>query len=165
MENTNRDYEIGKAGEHLVCADLIMKGYKAFMVEHACHYDIILEHEGKLLKIQVKATRGPKAKEEKEKTDSYLFHTMVMGKGSKKRYTKEQIDIIAVVALDKNEIAYVPVEEGKYNMSFKIEKSDCIKAKGSRYFKDYPLERCLNKFKTVNQLAKELKEMEEKLIK
>lgn len=59
------------------------------MVEHACHYDIILEHKGRLLKIQVKASRQPKIRAG-GKTSSYLFQTMRMGKGERKDIQKNK---------------------------------------------------------------------------
>ena len=33
--------QIGKAGEYLVCADLILKGYIAFLSEQGLPYDVI----------------------------------------------------------------------------------------------------------------------------
>lgn len=54
------DMQAGKAGEYLVCADLILKGFVAYPSEQGLPYDVVLDCGGKLLKVQVKATRTHK---------------------------------------------------------------------------------------------------------
>src|SRR5574343_558670 len=54
------DFQIGKAGEYLVCADLILKGHIAYPSEQGLPYDVVLDANGRLLKVQVKTTRTHK---------------------------------------------------------------------------------------------------------
>jgi len=35
------DMQVGKAGEYLVCADLISKGYVAYLSEQGLPYDVV----------------------------------------------------------------------------------------------------------------------------
>lgn len=144
---SNRDYDIGKAGEYIVCADLILKGFRVFPVEHAMKYDLIMEYKNRLLKIQVKSTRGPRKKLKNQKTNSYIFHTRVYGKKGGRLYNSKEIDIIAMVALDSKKIAYILVDEAKNNMTFRTEKTLYGANKKQNYFKNYPIERCLNGIK------------------
>ena len=41
--NNNNDLMIGVAGEHLVCFDLITKGFTCFMTEQGLPYDIVAD--------------------------------------------------------------------------------------------------------------------------
>ena len=59
-EMTSDDLELGKAAEHLVCADLIMQGYRAFLSDQGLPYDILVDVQGVFVRVQVKATRKPK---------------------------------------------------------------------------------------------------------
>ena len=52
----SKELQIGKAGEYLVCADLILKGFVAYPSEQGLPYDVVLDIDGKLYKVQVKTT-------------------------------------------------------------------------------------------------------------
>lgn len=52
------DLQTGKAGEYLVCADLILNGFVAYPSEQGLPYDVVMDFNGRLLKVQVKSTRG-----------------------------------------------------------------------------------------------------------
>ena len=60
MLRLSDDLQVGKAGEYLVCFDLIMKGFVAYPSEQGLPYDLVLDTGSKMLKIQVKTTREPK---------------------------------------------------------------------------------------------------------
>ena len=60
MIRDSKQLQIGKAGEYLVCADLIMKGFIAFPSEQGLPYDVLLDTGEKLLKVQVKTTEKPR---------------------------------------------------------------------------------------------------------
>ena len=56
----SRELNIGRAGEYLVLADLLLKGYQTFDSGQGVDYDIVLENKNrKLIKIQVKTTTKP----------------------------------------------------------------------------------------------------------
>jgi len=125
MENIT-DLQIGKAGEYLVCADLILQGFIAFPSEQGLPFDVVLNDNGRLLKIQVKTTRQAKHNPQR-KTDipAYIFHIGIngCGKNGKKRrnkYDQSQVDLFALVALDSKRIAYLPYFNTQTTMNFRV---------------------------------------------
>jgi hypothetical protein len=124
--NKINDLQIGKAGEYLVCADLILQGYIAFPSEQGLPFDVVLNNNGKLFKVQVKTTRQPKhIAQRKSDIPAYIFHIGINGSGknNKKRRTKyesNQVDIFALVALDSKRIAYLPYFNTQTTMNFRV---------------------------------------------
>ena len=116
------DLQIGKAGEYLVCADLILNGYVAYPSEQGLPYDVVMDYKGRLLKIQVKTTRGHrKLAQRKNGFSAYQFNIGRNGKnGSKKIYQCDSVDIFALVALDTKEIAYLPYFNTQSTMNFRV---------------------------------------------
>lgn len=117
------DLQIGKAGEYLVCADLILKGLIAFPSEQGLPFDVVIEYKNKLLKVQVKTTRGAKhIAQRKTKIPAYTFHIGTNGKmNRRKNYSSEQVDIFALVALDAKAIAYIQHIKVKSTMNFRVD--------------------------------------------
>lgn len=112
--NNISDLAAGTAGEHLVCADLLMLGYTAFLANQNCPYDVALDVGGRLVRLQVKSTRKERAIPQRvTHTDAYLFHIRRCGKGGMRTYDKSDFDIMALVALDIRKIAYIPLSEAK----------------------------------------------------
>lgn len=121
------DLQIGKAGEYLVCADLIMKGYIAFPSEQGLPYDVVLALGNKLVKVQVKTTRKPQAVPQRVKrTEKYCFHIRRCGKGGRQCYNVNDVDIFAIVALDTKAIGYIKASEVKQTMFFLPENGEVI---------------------------------------
>ena len=121
MKNIS-DLQIGKSGEYLVCADLILNGFIAYPSEQGLPYDVVMDVDGILYKVQVKTTRGAKHVPQR-KTDipAYIFHIGNHGKRNKtKLYSKNQVDIFALVALDSKRIAYLPFFNHKTSMNFRV---------------------------------------------
>jgi len=87
----------GKAGELLVCADLMIKGYVVSIVEGDLPFDILLLLNGKIYKIQVKASeaKGPLS-------TGYL---------KKLEYSKTDVDIFALAFLPSKTIGYFSYDE------------------------------------------------------
>jgi hypothetical protein len=125
MKNIS-DLQIGKAGEYLVCADLILKGFIAFPSEQGLPFDVVLNNNGQLLKVQVKTTRAAKhISQRKSDIPAYIFHIGINGSGArnKKRrikYDKNQVDLFALVVLDSNRIAYLPYFNAQTTMNFRV---------------------------------------------
>jgi len=118
-----QDLQIGIAGEHLVCADLITKGYNAFLSDQGLPYDVVADIKGKLCKIQVKTTSKPRAiPQRKTHTPAYLFWIKRKGKGGNRIYKETDYDFMALVALDKKIIGYVPFNNVKGTMHLNEEK-------------------------------------------
>jgi len=116
------DLQIGKAGEYLVCADLILSGHIAFPSEQGLPFDVVFEYSGRLLKVQVKTTRGAKhIPQRKTDVPAYIFHIGNNGKmNRRKKYESSQVDIFALVALDTKQIAYLPHFDTQTTMNFRV---------------------------------------------
>lgn len=113
------DMQLGKAGEYLVCFDLIKQGYIAYPSEQGLPYDVILDVGNNLYKIQVKTTREPyKIPQRKNITKKYLFHVNRCGKKAKFGYSQNDVDIFALVGIDKMIIGYLPADIVKKTMFF-----------------------------------------------
>lgn len=145
------DMQVGKAGEYLVCADLIMKGFIAYPSEQGLPYDIVLDAGGKLLKVQVKTTRTHKQTPQRvNNINTYAFNVKRRGKKNQSIHTANSCDIFALVALDEKQIGYMPNTEIKQTMFFRVEsmrgsyrdENINIPVRG-RYLSDLTLESCL----------------------
>lgn len=111
------DLALGVAGEHLVCADLLLQGYNAFRTDQNCPYDVALEVGGRLVRVQVKTTRKERPVPQRANhTPAYLFHIRRCGKEGKRRYGDNDFDVMALVAIDIGKIAYVKLSEARQTM-------------------------------------------------
>jgi len=105
------DLEIGKAAEHLVVADLILSGYRAYLTEQGLPYDVVIDHERTLYRVQVKASREPKKIPQRGAVGTgYLYNVRRAGKGGRRRYADDEFDIVALVAMDIRIVAYLPFQ-------------------------------------------------------
>ena len=121
--NIQNDLQIGVAGEHLVCADLIIRGHNAYLSDQGLPYDVVADIGGKLYKIQVKTTSKYRAvPQRKNHTPAYLFWIKRKGKGGNKVYSEKDYDFMALVALDKKIIGYVQFNNIKGTMHLNEEK-------------------------------------------
>ena len=131
---------IGTAGEHIVCADLLMNGHRAFLANQACPYDVAVEVEGRMVRIQVKATRQQRSIPQREThIASYLFHVRRCGKGGKRLYQVNDFDMLALVALDINRIAYMPPSQFKTTIHMRPPGTPT-----GKQFDDYKFDRAMN---------------------
>jgi hypothetical protein len=106
--------EVGKAAEHLVCADLILAGYRAFLSDQGLPYDVVVDAGRRLVRIQVKSTIKPKNANTAGRSPNwvYHFHARRRGKGAKgERLSEAHCDLLAFVALDIRTVAYLPVRD------------------------------------------------------
>jgi len=114
------DLQCGKAGEYMVCADLILAGHIAFPSEQGLPFDIVAEVGGVLVRIQVKTTRTVRSVPQRKKyCPGYIFNIKRRGKGGKKTYKNRDVDIFALVALDNREIGYLAADDVKRTMIFR----------------------------------------------
>tara|TARA_Y100001963_G_scaffold130328_1_gene186495 strand:+ start:374 stop:778 length:405 start_codon:yes stop_codon:yes gene_type:complete len=104
MKSQRQNKYNGTASEHLVCADLWIQGYKAYMV-HGDIFDVVLKAENQLYKIQVKSSTNPKYN-----TNSLTFN-LSRGCKSKDLYRKRDIDVWAFVDLMYKKVCYIDVQE------------------------------------------------------
>lgn len=141
------DLAAGSAGEHLVCADLLLAGYVAFLADQNCPYDVALDIGGKLVRIQVKTTRMARAiPQRKGHFPAYLWHVRRAGKGGRRVYGVGEFDLLALVALDSRRIAYLPPSEQKQTVHIRTHDDPASPAHGGKSgktFSQYPFERAL----------------------
>jgi hypothetical protein len=104
----SKELQMGKAGEHLVCADLIYQGFSAFLADQGLPYDVVVDVCGSLKRIQVRTT-SKLISYEKAK-DVYRFGTRC-GKRGIRAVLPSDYDYFAFVALPEKKIAYFSKEE------------------------------------------------------
>lgn len=102
--NLSRELQIGKAGEHIACADLILQGFNAFLTDQGLPYDLIVQTPRGISRVQVKATL--KTVTYGRSNEVYRFG-LRRGKGSYDRIADVEVDYFAFVALDLKMVAYL----------------------------------------------------------
>lgn len=110
------DLAAGTAAEHMVCADLLLGGWRAFLTDQNCPYDVAVDVDGRLVRVQVKATRSPRRipwRANSNDIAAYMWHVRRAGKGGARVYDSGDFDLLALVALDIRQIAYLPPEHAK----------------------------------------------------
>lgn len=116
------EMQLGKAGEYLVCADLITKGFVAFPSEQGLGYDVVLDINGKLLRVQVKTTERPRIVPQRDKPiPCYMFNIKRMGKFNGGRVDERAVDLFALVALDSKTIGYLKNKDLRTSMNFRVD--------------------------------------------
>lgn len=96
------------AGEHLVCADLLMQGFRAIMASQMCPYDVAVDIDGRLARLQVKTTRVPR----RLVGGNAAYQWSVTRAGRRREaYTVEHCELVALVALDIRRVAYFDVAD------------------------------------------------------
>lgn len=104
--------ELGKAAEHIVCADLIMQGLRAYLSDQGLPYDIVIDMNGRLIRVQVKAACYPKNVNAsgRAKRIAYTFAVRKRGKNGARNLSNQDCDLLALVGLDIGKVAYFPIE-------------------------------------------------------
>lgn len=134
------DLVAGIAAEHLVCADLLLAGWRAFLADQYCPYDLAVEVENRLIRIQVKATRNARPTPQRSTyVPAYMWHVRRAGKGGARVYGQDEFDLLALVALDIRRIAYLPPSRKLQTVHIRPPGTD-----GSRQFDDFPFERAIS---------------------
>lgn len=135
------DLAVGTAAEHLVCYELLMMGYRAFLTDQNCPYDVAVDCGG-LIRIQVKATRKQRTIPNNIHVPAYMWYVRKVGKHRVKVYGKDDFDILALVALDIGRIAYLSPSEQKLTIHIRPPG-----AKGGKQFDDYPFLSAIEKLR------------------
>ena len=152
MIRDSKQLQIGKAGEYLVCADLIMKGFIAFPSEQGLPYDVLLDTGKKLLKVQVKTTEKARLVQQRNNpTPAYIFSIKRAGSNGKTRYEEKEIDLFALVCLDTMQIGYLTNNEMPTTINIRVDE-----LKGS-----YRDEKGIQDFEKIKELNKTIKNQSE----
>lgn len=133
------DLAAGTAAEHLVCADLLMLGFNAFLADQNCAYDVAVDINGRLVRVQVKATRQQRSIPQREShIPAYMWHVRRAGKGGRRVYGSDEFDLLALVALDIRRIAYLSPSAHRQTVHIRPPGSH-----GGRQFDDFPFRSAL----------------------
>lgn len=119
----SNELQIGKAGEYLVCADLILKGFVAFPSEQGLPYDVLCDNGSKLLRIQVKTTIAPRVVPQRAKDSyAYIFNIKRHGKKNQFMYDTDEVDIFALVCLDTKAVGYLHNAEMPSTLNLRVDR-------------------------------------------
>ena len=133
------DLAAGTAAEHLVCADLLLAGWRAFLSDQNCPYDVAVDVAGRLVRIQVKATRRQRLTPQRvADVPAYMWHVRRAGKGGLRVYNAADFDLLALVALDIRRIAYLPPSHTKQTVHIRPPG-----APGGKHFDNYPFRKAI----------------------
>lgn len=143
--------DLGKAGEHLVCADLLSRGYQAFLSDQGMPYDVIADNGGKLIRIQVKTSAYPKNANASGRAPNLVYNYAIRRRGKDGKsdpLSRKHCDVVALVALAHRVVAYFSVEEIGQTMAifppgWKFYGK--FKRSRDRTIENYPPERVLGK--------------------
>lgn len=121
---TSNALQIGKAGEYIVCADLIMKGLIAFPSEQGLPYDVLIDTGKKLLRCQVKTTEKPRVVPQRNKeTTAYIFNVKRHGNSNNLRtYSLNEVDVFALVDLETKGVAYLKNEDMPTTLNLRVDR-------------------------------------------
>ena len=144
----SKDLEIGLAGEYIACADLLIKGLTAYPTEQGLPYDLVIDNGKRLLKCQVKTTSKPRIIPQRNtETKAYIFNIKRHGKNNKTRYTKNDVDVFALVELETRSVVYLKNKDMPDTINIRIDR-----LKGSYYdeigIEDY--NNAIELFKTIS---------------
>ncbi len=139
------ELQLGKAGEHIACADLILQGYNAFLADQGLPYDVLVDFRGRIYKLQIKATTDL-VKVHRNSSPVYRFQ-IKQGKNQSQIRTPispDVTDFFAFVILNHRKVAYIPVNKilGKHGAVLQTLDLRCrtikyAKPSCGRYFDDY----------------------------
>lgn len=138
MIRDSKQLQIGKAGEYLACADLIIKGFIAFPSEQGLPYDILLDTGDKLLRVQVKTTEKPRIVQQRANPiPAYVFSIKRAGTNGNTRYSESEIDLFALVCLDTMQVAYIKNKDMPSTINIRVdaERGSYYDEKGEQDFK------------------------------
>ena len=140
------EMEIGKAGEYLALADLLLNGWVAYPTSQGVPYDVAVDIGERVIRVQVKSTLLPKSGSSMNRgTPLYIFSVRRAGKSGKRRYGSDDFDILALVALDRRLIAYYSMHESPHDTIAIRVPGLCYGSSGvkPRQFEDASFERAL----------------------
>jgi len=123
----SKELNIGRAGEYIALADLLLNNVQAFDTGQGVEYDIIAEINGRLIKIQVKTTQKMRVLNQSA-NPIYFFHLKRAGKGGNRFYDKNAFDAFALVALDRRQVYYLKFDEKVGSNSI------CVRDKDQNYY-------------------------------
>ena len=131
--NQNKNVARGEVGEYLALAELNLNQILSHRVDKA-PYDIIIDANNSLIKVQVKVGHLPKNWRTKKIYDDRVRFRTYKGSGAKIKYNENEVDLFAFVDIDSKSVAWLHFNE-TYKSGLVIKKDD---------FCDYKIDRTLS---------------------
>ena len=103
----SKELQLGKAGEHLVCFDLICQGHNAFLADQGLPYDVLVDVDGVIKRIQVKSCS--QVSNYGKSRNVYRF-SLRSAKGANRAIKADKVDYVAFVFLDIKKVQYISSE-------------------------------------------------------
>ena len=94
--------------QHLVCFDLISQGHNAFLADQGLPYDVLVDLEDKIKRIQVKTCS--QVSDHGKSKNVYRF-SLRSAKGANRAIKADNVDYVAFVFFDVKRVQYIPVKE------------------------------------------------------
>jgi hypothetical protein len=107
------DRYVGQAGEHIVAADLLLRGVPTHLAAAGSPFDVLAEVGTRIIRLQVKTTRCIRSIHTQRSNPIYFFKINRCGKAGVRRYEESAFDAYAFVALDRREVAYLPHQQAR----------------------------------------------------
>lgn len=133
---------IGDMGETIAIAEFAKLGFTVLIPFGGnCPYDLVVDNNGKFIKIQCKTTENVK--------DGKMDFSICRTNGftyKKEIYTKEEIDYLFLYCIENNYMALVPIEDTKGTASFsiRINKPKNNQIKNIHFKEDYLFSKIIN---------------------
>lgn len=101
--------QVSKASEHLVCAELLLRGWNVFIADAGLPYDVVVDlGNGLFCRIQVKSTTRMYGRPGYSPIYRFAIRRSRTGE---RRVSSEACDYFAFVALDRRLIAWLPAAQ------------------------------------------------------
>ena len=144
---SSNELNIGRAGEYLVMADLLIRGIECFDTGQGVGFDVIAINDNKLIRLQVKTTSGIR-KTSQRRNPVYFFHINRRGREGKHTYDRESFDGFALVALDKKQVFYLNFDDRVKSHSICIRDNNITYGDKNRglYYQDLTWEKFINAY-------------------
>jgi hypothetical protein len=108
----SRELELGRAAEHLVCADLLLSGWSSYPTAQGLPYDLAVDVDDRIVRVQVKSSLFAKNPQPTSRANpAYFYQIRRAGRGGARVYGGGEFDIYALVALDRRLIGYFAAAE------------------------------------------------------
>jgi hypothetical protein len=108
----SRELELGRAAEHLVCADLLLSGWSSYPTAQGLPYDLAVDVGDRIVRVQVKSSFFAKNPQPTSRANpAYFYQIRRAGRGGARVYGGGEFDVYALVALDRRLIAYFAAAE------------------------------------------------------
>lgn len=116
-------------------------------------YDVIADVNGSLFRVQVKSTAKQRnfQQQRSDHISGYMWSRLLLGGLNNRAYKINDFDILALVALDINKIAYLKISEVPYSFQMPISGQKAT----IKNFENYSFDACIERIRTNTFIEKQ----------